>query len=86
MLLLVVTTASTANCSRGVNVRVHSAKDRTGVKQAFDEVAQKILDTPDLWNKSSKSKTLLGAAVQTPSVCGALTRACAHILQVVQSG
>ena len=29
-----------------------SAKDRTGVKQAFDEVTQKVLETPELWNKA----------------------------------
>jgi len=26
-----------------------SAKDKTGVKQAFDEATQKILETPELW-------------------------------------
>lgn len=30
-----------------------SAKDKKGVKQAFDEVTEKILDTPDLWGKQS---------------------------------
>lgn len=31
-----------------------SAKNRIGVKQAFDEVTTKILETPELWNKGNK--------------------------------
>eukprot|EP00035_Acanthoeca_spectabilis_P007695 m.140965 g.140965 ORF g.140965 m.140965 type:complete len:204 (+) comp14047_c0_seq1:137-748(+) len=47
-----------------------SAKDRTGVKQAFDEVAQKILDTPDLWNKSSNGGMKLGPGGAAPDEAG----------------
>eukprot|EP00039_Didymoeca_costata_P027563 m.18653 g.18653 ORF g.18653 m.18653 type:complete len:214 (+) comp6375_c0_seq1:181-822(+) len=31
-----------------------SAKDERGVKQAFDEVTQKVLDTPTLWGEETK--------------------------------
>jgi len=34
-----------------------SAKDTRGVKQAFDEVTQKILDTPDLWGDKGPKDT-----------------------------
>lgn len=34
-----------------------SAKDTRGVKQAFDEVTQKILDTPDLWGDRGPKDT-----------------------------
>ena len=37
-----------------------SAKDTTGVKQAFDEVTQKILDTPDLWGAKAAGGVSLG--------------------------
>jgi Ras-related protein Rab-18 len=47
-----------------------SAKDTTGVKQAFDEVTQKILDTPDLWgNKAAAGVSLGGAASDGEAGC-----------------
>ncbi|EDQ90337.1 uncharacterized protein MONBRDRAFT_35113 [Monosiga brevicollis MX1] len=30
-----------------------SAKTKAGVQQAFEELAQKVLDTPELWNKEA---------------------------------
>ena len=36
-----------------------SAKTRVGIRQAFEEVVQKILDTPALLNEASGSVSLL---------------------------
>ena len=36
-----------------------SAKTREGIRQAFEEVVQKILDTPELLNEASGSVSLL---------------------------
>uniref|UniRef100_A0A7S4EVJ0 Uncharacterized protein n=1 Tax=Chrysotila carterae TaxID=13221 RepID=A0A7S4EVJ0_CHRCT len=47
-----------------------SAKSRAGVAQAFDEVVQKILDTPDLLNTSKASSTLQpGEPAQGAGAC-----------------
>lgn len=43
-----------------------SAKDRTGVKQAFDEVTQKVLETPELWNKAKGGGIRLDQAGSGP--------------------
>ncbi len=37
------------------NVRVPSAKNKMGVQQAFEELTQKIFDTPDLLTAGSPS-------------------------------
>lgn len=48
-----------------------SAKDTRGVKQAFDEVTQKILDTPDLWGDKGATGTvgLTGPADEQEGYC-----------------
>jgi len=39
-----------------------SAKDKQGVKQAFDEVTEKILDTPDLWGQKKDAGVRINPA------------------------
>lgn len=60
----VVTTKEGLDFARDKNMMFIecSAKDRTGVKQAFDEVTQKVLETPELWNKSKSGGIRLDQA------------------------
>ena len=48
-----------------------SAKNKTGIVQAFDELVQKVLDTPTLLSDApvSGSPALLSSAPQSSSSC-----------------
>eukprot|EP00051_Salpingoeca_urceolata_P000993 m.37787 g.37787 ORF g.37787 m.37787 type:complete len:211 (-) comp11134_c0_seq2:124-756(-) len=54
-----------------------SAKSKQGVKDAFEELTQKVLDTPDLWQKAGQGRSSgvtlggSGAAAPTGDSCGA---------------